>query len=197
MTKVKICGITNVGDARAAVDAGADFIGLVLSDSPRRVSLQTARDICIAMSNPVAVVGVFAKAADLVAFGQYSDVEFDYYQVYFDYVSIIARPPKHGWIRSYLISGVEQLPTRERSGLVMYDFKAEPEILISALKSSDCKSLRTGAFVAGNLSPDRVGTVVSELKPFGVDVARGTESSPGKKDKIKMQKFIESVKNAG
>ena len=62
MTVVKVCGITNPGDARVAVDAGADAIGLVFAESPRRVSVEEAREIAAALPENVLKVGVFVDA---------------------------------------------------------------------------------------------------------------------------------------
>src|SRR5215207_11050994 len=59
MTLVKVCGITNAGDARMAADAGADAVGLVFAESPRRVSVEEARGVCIALPENVLRVGVF------------------------------------------------------------------------------------------------------------------------------------------
>ena len=56
---VKICGITNAGDARAAADAGADAVGFIFAESPRRVSLEEARRISIALPENIIRVGVF------------------------------------------------------------------------------------------------------------------------------------------
>ncbi len=197
MTRVKICGITNVSDARAAVDAGADFIGLIFSESPRRVDLCVAEDIRTVISSHVASVGVFAKIDDLLAFDRASTVELDYYQVYFGFENLTIRPPKLGWIRSFFISEPgEPLPNGTK-GLVMYDFKSIPGEMKRAVRASNSEFVRNNVILAGNLAPDSVGSIVRELRPFGVDVARGTESAPGTKDKLKMLQFIESVKNAG
>ncbi|MDQ2672041.1 MAG: hypothetical protein M3Y38_04375, partial [Actinomycetota bacterium] len=59
MTLVKICGITNAGDARTAADAGADAVGLVFADSPRRVDFEEARRISLALPEKILRVGVF------------------------------------------------------------------------------------------------------------------------------------------
>src|SRR5918997_2607809 len=59
MTVVKICGITNAGDARVAADAGADAVGLVFAESPRRVGVEVARLISTALPENVIRVGVF------------------------------------------------------------------------------------------------------------------------------------------
>ena len=60
--RVKICGITNVEDARAAVQAGADAIGLVFADSPRQVDVVTARRIVDSLPAWVSAVGVLVKS---------------------------------------------------------------------------------------------------------------------------------------
>jgi phosphoribosylanthranilate isomerase len=62
MVRVKVCGITNPGDARVATDAGADAIGLIFAKSPRRVEVEEARRISIALPDDVLKVGVFVDA---------------------------------------------------------------------------------------------------------------------------------------
>ncbi len=196
MTRVKICGITNVGDACAAAEAGADFIGLVLSESPRRISLASLRIVSSALNGKVALVGVFAEAVDLFSFGHDSEVDLDYYQVYFDYSDTAVRSPRLGWIRSFLITGVGQSLPKAASRLVLYDFKAAPDAMTSTIHETNSRYVRDKVILAGNLAPESVGSIVKDLKPFGVDVARGTERAPGIKEREKMQRFIESVRNA-
>ncbi|MEW6637631.1 MAG: N-(5'-phosphoribosyl)anthranilate isomerase, partial [Actinomycetota bacterium] len=62
MVRVKVCGITEPGHARAAAEAGADAIGLVFAKSPRRVSVRRAREIAAALPDGVLKVGVFVNA---------------------------------------------------------------------------------------------------------------------------------------
>ena len=62
MVFTKVCGITNPGDARVAADAGADAIGLIFAESPRRMDAEEARRVSIALPNDIVKVGVFVDA---------------------------------------------------------------------------------------------------------------------------------------
>jgi len=195
MTKVKICGITNVRDAIAAADAGADFIGLVMSPSPRRVDISAVDSIVSAIGSRPCTVGVFASEADLLAYDRDTDCQLDYYQVYFDYRSLPVRQPKRDWIRSFWITDTVNSLDSNHSGLFLYDFKKSSVDTMHDLCSERQDVVTQRTFIAGNLTVENVGTIVSELRPFGIDVARGTELSPGVKDVTKMKQFIQRVKN--
>ncbi len=195
MTKVKFCGITNVRDAIAAVDAGADFIGLVLSPSPRRVDIQTVESIVSAVADRVCTVGVFASEADLLSFDRTTDSQLDYFQVYFDYRGLPVRQPQRDWIRSFWITDSVNCEHPNHSGLFLYDFKKPGIDAMRDLCSERQDEITQRTFIAGNLTVENVHDVVSEFRPFGVDVARGTELSPGMKDVAKMEQFIQRVKN--
>ena len=64
MVKVKVCGITNPEDARAAAESGADAIGLVFAESPRKVGVEEAQEVAAALPDGVLKVGVFVSASE-------------------------------------------------------------------------------------------------------------------------------------
>jgi phosphoribosylanthranilate isomerase len=196
MTKVKICGITNVPDAIAATNAGADFIGLVLSPSPRRADIAKVKSIASAVAGRAHTVGVFASEANLLEYDRETDCPLDYYQVYFDYHCLPVRQPKRDWIRSFWITDTGNVPTFDQSGLFLCDFKNTSVDLVHRLYSAFPDMVQQQTFIAGNLTVENVGAVVSAFRPFGIDVARGTELTPGVKDIGKMEQFIQRVKNA-
>ena len=196
MTKVKICGITNVTDAVAAIDAGADYVGLVLSPSPRRVDISTVEAIVSSVGHRTLTVGVFAADADLLAYDRATDVPLDYYQVYFDYHNLSVRQPSRGWIRSFQITDTGSIPLLNQTGLLLCDFKQASADFMRSICSIFRDAMQWHTFIAGNLGVENVASVVQSFRPFGVDVARGTELSPGVKNVLKMQQFIQRVKNA-
>ena len=196
MTRIKICGITNANDALAAADAGADFIGLVLSDSPRQADYTQIESISDAVAGRAATVGVFATEADLKAYDRDDVSPLDYYQVYFDYHNIPVRPPNLGWIRAFRIDDAASLPPAGHVGLLLCDIKNDQSRILSHLCHACPELIQRRTFLAGNLTPDSVASVVKSSRPFGVDVARGVESSPGAIDVLKLKKFVQRVRNA-
>src|SRR5918998_6695037 len=84
MVKVKVCGITNPDDARGAADAGADAIGLIFAESPRRVSVARAREIAAALPEGVLKVGVFVDADPGEVLRIAREVGLDYAQLHGD-----------------------------------------------------------------------------------------------------------------
>jgi phosphoribosylanthranilate isomerase len=84
MVKVKVCGITNPGDAREAADAGADAIGLIFAKSSRRISVEDARRISIALPDGVLKVGVFVNAEPAEVLSTAREVGLDLAQLHGD-----------------------------------------------------------------------------------------------------------------
>jgi len=196
MTRIKLCGITSVEDAILAVEAGADFIGLVLSKSPRQVKNTMVAKITEEVADRVPIVGVFAKFDDMSRFLTSDGTELDYYQVYFKVPQAIMRPPKIGWIRSFLIkNSTEEMPFVHQDHILL-DFKNVDSRKMRELLKQDMEFVREKIFVAGGLDPRNVGRLVKKYQPYAVDVARGTESEPGHKDPSLVRKFVERVKNA-
>lgn len=196
MTRTKICGVTSIDDAEVCIDAGADFIGFVLSDSPRRVNYVQLERLRKRVDNAVHCVGVFATAADLLDFSQNCDIDLDYYQVYFDATALEVRQPAIGWIRAVWMSGAMNGSLTRIPMPTLLDFKNSDLVIMREQLAPHRDAVGNAVILAGRLTPDNVGAIVRELAPWGVDVARGTESAPGKKDHQLVQQFIESVKNA-
>jgi phosphoribosylanthranilate isomerase len=196
--RVKICGITRVEDARAAIAAGADMIGLnFYAKSPRYVEIDRAIEIRAAIGPRAAVVGVFVNASrafidervraaslDMI---QFSGDEDDAALAGWPVPSIVTRRLKPG----------ESL-TPHSADYVLYDaFDAKlhggtgNRISLDQLRAVDLNR----AFVAGGLNPDNVAEVAA-LEPYAVDCASGVESSPGVKDHDKIRSFINNAKRS-
>ena len=209
MVKVKICGITNVEDAKAAVDAGADYIGFIFAESPRKVDISTAKSIINKLPGKVTTVGVFAGLdADTI-------------------VDIMAKTGLD-CAQVYEHAGCNMAPVAEAIGCrrVIRAFNIRSEDDVTAMESDagkcDCagflmdawangKSGGTGVtfnwdlaakasscgksiILAGGLNPGNVGDAVAKVHPGAVDVSSGVERSPGKKDHEMVREFIRNAK---
>jgi phosphoribosylanthranilate isomerase len=199
--KVKICGITNAPDALAAVEAGADVLGFMFYDqSPRHVSLAAATDIIRRLPPFVVKAGVFVNApADLVlrAIGdcslnllQFHGDETPEYCVQFGLMSMKA-------FRIRNAGSLKALPDFPTDAWLLDAFVADKlggagekfnwDLAVEA------KKFGRPIFLAGGLTPGNVAEAVHRVKPFGVDVSSGVESSPGRKDHGKLRAFIQAV----
>jgi phosphoribosylanthranilate isomerase len=197
-TRIKICGITNPDDAVAALDAGADYLGLVLTESPRRVSLEDARRIRAAVPNAL-LVGVFdaedpetvtpiAEALGLAAVQVKGWVERE------------DPPGRETWhvIRGATLPEPTALPMVP---LRMYHLDAyDPSRPGGTGRVADwawaTRAVEGGLriFVAGGLTPENVEPLVLDVRPFGVDASSGLESSVGRKSPERMRAFVERIR---
>ena len=202
-TRIKICGITLVEDARAAVDLGADAIGLVFyAPSPRNVGLAQARSIIAAIPPFVTVVGLFVDPAkehvesvlhgcslDLLQFhgdeapdfcGRFGLPYIKAARVKADADLVQYLTPYHvarGWLldayHDHLYGGTG----------ASFDWKLVP------------RDLARPVILSGGLTPDNVGAAVRQVKPWAVDVSSGVETAKGIKDAAKIAAFIAGVRN--
>jgi phosphoribosylanthranilate isomerase len=196
MTCIKICGLTSVEDARKCLELGVEYLGLVLSDSPRRASVEIAAKICAEVGTRARVVGVFARSDDLLRFDAMTDIALDYYQVYFQVPSRLHRTPRNGWLYARFVeTSPEPLPLTN-GDLAMFDYKHLTPADMSRVLDEQRVPFADRSFLAGNLSVENVAEIVRRYRPFGVDVARGTERLPGVKDHDLLTRFVEAVRNA-
>jgi len=214
MTRVKICGIKDKEHALAAVEAGADFIGLVFTPSPRRVEPGHAADIVRAVKDAggaVEVVGVFVNMSpqqvNLIATSQ----ELDHIQLSgnepWDYCRFMAKPViraihiapeasaekvlSHLEEGDRILAGIEHryLLDTQVAGRYGGTGKTFPWKLARQVAQ------RYPVIVAGGLDPDNVAQAIEAAAPWGVDVSSGVETS-GVKDTAKIKAFIEAVRKA-
>jgi len=196
--RVKICGVTRVEDAHAAIAAGADMIGLnFYVESPRYINIDRAVEIRAAIGSRAAVVGVFVNAerafiddrlrAASLDMIQFSGDEDDAALAGWSVPSIVTRRLKPG-----------ESMTPHRADYVLLDaFDAKLHggtgirIELDQLRALDLSR----AFVAGGLNPDNVAEVAA-LGPYAVDCASGVESSPGVKDHDRLRRFVNNAKRS-
>jgi phosphoribosylanthranilate isomerase len=196
--RIKICGLCDLEDAKAAVEAGADMIGFHFCDSDRRMSPEDVRAILDELPVRTTVVGVFIdeQPAEVQRIAEYLDL--DLVQLHgseapgFDAGRRIMKVLK---VRDGAVSGARDWPdpimldswsANQRGGTGQtWDW----EIARPLLRSRD-------VFIAGGLQPGNVGKVVSEFKPYGVDVSSGVEARVRVKDPEKMRAFIRAVRLA-
>jgi phosphoribosylanthranilate isomerase len=200
--RVKICGVRRLADARAAVAAGADFLGLNFHPpSPRYLEPEAAAELAAALPG-VALVGVFvdaprARVEDIAArVGltalQFSGDEDPAYCTGWPWRTMKA-------LR--LGAGVDgpALAARYATDYLMVDTLV-PGMMGGtgvALDPALARGLPAARlFVAGGLRPETVAEVVRRMRPYAVDVASGVESRPGEKDHARLQDFIRRAKAA-
>ncbi len=218
MTWVKICGTTNIEDARLAVDAGADALGFVFAESPRQVTAEVARNIISAIPAHVQKVGVFVNQPVDLIHAVVIQTGLSAVQLHGDETPDFARKlfPWQGTRRRCRI--FKAIPVRQDLEAAAQPF-TQPEHIVDALlldapspvarggtgqafdwqvASSAVQRLATNSklILAGGLTPASVAGGIRLLRPWGVDVVSGVEREPRKKDPMKVRAFLAAVRQA-
>ena len=212
MTKVKICGLTDVKQVVAAAEAGADYLGLVLASSRRQVSPSKAAELSRAVhrSKPCAsVVGVFVNSPA-------PDVNYIAELCNLDWVQLSG---SETWkycleIKRPIIKAIRISEVHSSQEIIEFIKKGSRSISKESLMylldtqiegtyggTGQTFNWRLGkevaavypVIVAGGLTPENVGKLINKVHPWGVDVSSGVETS-GEKDLLKIQEFISRVK---
>ena len=201
--RVKICGVRTVADARSAVDAGADMIGLnFFSGSKRRLDPVGAAEIAASLPPSVWRVGVFVNAVR-------AEIDRIRRAVGLSAIQLHGEEPPE-MLRGWDVPVIRAVHLRGPADAVRARTGPAPDYY---LVEGDTGSARGGSgavfewswaaefpadrlFVAGGLTPDNVGAAVRALRPFAVDVASGVESAPGIMSTALVAAFIEHAKAA-
>jgi phosphoribosylanthranilate isomerase len=212
---IKICANTSATDAQMAVDAGADAVGFVFAPSPRRVTPEQVASITPHLPAAIEKIGVFvdsdfATIAETVVFAGLTGVQLHsngpddlaaqlrarfepglriLQVVHFgkDASAELQAVSANGFIDAVLIDS--RTANAVGGTGISFDWQAARATVFdgaSALK----------LIAAGGLTPANVTEVITTLRPWGVDVASGVESSPGHKDAQKVRSFVTNARAA-
>ncbi len=203
MTMVKVCGITNVADARVAAEAGADAVGFIFAESPRKVGTEEARRISIALPENVLKVGVFVNAPSEEVLRTAAEAGLDMVQLHGDETPETVAAVRAGGLpvmKAIRVRNVDDLADVERfdADLLLLDAYSE-EARGGTGERFDwevAKSLkgRGNIVVSGGLAPENVREAVDFFEPYGVDASSSLEDAPGEKNEESVRRFIVAAK---
>jgi phosphoribosylanthranilate isomerase len=223
MFRIKICGITNVADALAAADAGADAIGLnFYRGSKRFINSDVAAEIAAAIKERAEPVGVFVnesvqaicetcRGASLATVQLHGEIRPERVKLLLGFRELGDNFPDVSIIRAHGFGGggMEAVykdmfdESGDDADAVLVDATV-PGMYGGTGQSIDWNRLanyedsigRMPLILAGGLTPDNVAEAIRIVRPHGVDVASGVESAPGKKDHVKIRDFVAAAREA-
>jgi phosphoribosylanthranilate isomerase len=206
MVRVKICGITNAADALAAIDAGASLLGFNFYEkSQRHITEGEAAKIRPQLPKKVEAVGIFVNASSANVAALQKSLKLDAAQLHGDEtpeaVSEIARLlPVIKAFRVEPDFRLETLDEYSEAFAFLFDAAAAGQYGGTG-RTTDWDVARRAALgrriiLAGGLKVENVAAAVRIVRPYGIDVASGVESKPGKKDHGRLREFIQEVRRA-
>jgi phosphoribosylanthranilate isomerase len=202
-TRVKICGITNLADAQAVIEAGADALGFNFYEkSPRCVSLKMAAEISKQLPPFVMRVGVFVNAPEDLVLRAIGGCNLTMLQFHGD------EPPE--FCTQFGLMSMKAFRIRDAESLKEIPNYQTDAYLLDAFSSTtpggtgekfnwdlaiEAQKFGKPIFLAGGLTPENVADAVRKVRPFAVDVSSGVESAPGKKEHAKIRAFITAARS--
>jgi phosphoribosylanthranilate isomerase len=200
----KICGITRIEDALAAVDAGADAIGFVFyAKSPRAVSVEEARAIIAALPPFVTTVGLFVNISRCELTEILEIVPLDLLQFHGDETPEDCDGYHRPYIKALRVQAGDDIAASCRaysraSGILLDTYVAGvPGGTGEAFDWSLIpQTLSKPIILAGGLTPDNVAQAIAQVRPYAVDVSGGVEMSKGIKDHDRIRAFMHAVRGS-
>ncbi len=206
MTRIKVCGITNLPDALMAVELGVDALGFVFAKSPRQISPLEASKITRRLPPFITKVGVFVNEKESTVKKIALNCLLDVLQFHADESPTYCRKFRHKqWktIKAFRIKKKNDLE-------IIHKYETDAYLLDSFIEkiyggtgvtfnwnlSLLAKGLGKPIILSGGLRPETVADAIRRVRPYAVDVSTGIESKPGKKSYKLMRNFIEKVRSA-
>lgn len=201
-TKIKICGITNLEDARAAVDSGADALGFIFyKDSKRYVEPEVVKNIISELPPFITTVGVFVNhsLSEILSIKELTGIN----------VAQLHGDETPEFCNSIPFGSIKVIRVKNKSDFIQVAHYPDQAILFDTYsdeeyggtgRSFDWAVLKdlpinTNIILSGGLNSENVVEAVKIVGPYAVDTSSGVEAEPGKKDHKKIQEFIEAIKN--
>jgi len=203
-TRVKICGITSVGDGLAAARHGADAIGLIFyPPSPRLVTLERAREITASLPAFVARVAVFVNPAAADVEAVIRACRPDLLQFHGEEAADFCRSFGVPYLRALRVRpGVDLLeslsPFGDAAGWLLDAYRQELYGGTGEAFDWDLipRALARPLILSGGLDAENVGEAIRRVRPWAVDVSSGVEAAKGVKDERRIAEFMEKIRNA-
>ena len=202
MTWIKICGITNLDDGLKAASLGVDALGFIFAPSVRRIKPDVAKKVILALPKTLFKVGVFVDEEEKEVLRVAEYCRLNGLQFHGEESPEYCQKFLHPVFKAIHIRDSESLKDMERyRGLSLLLDTYRPgqaggtgkpfpwEVAVIAKERRDF-------ILSGGLSPLNVGEAIKKVKPWGVDASSGVESSPGKKDLLRMEEFVKEVRKA-
>jgi len=201
VVRVKICGLKNKEDARAAALYGADAVGLVFARSPRRVDVATAREISAALPPFVHRVGVFVDEQPEAVRDVANACGLTMLQFHGSEDAVYCRLFTLPVLKAVRVRTGEDLQGLELFPAAGFVLDTHHPVLRGGSGETFDWSLLEGlpdvpVILAGGLHPGNVAEAVRQVKPYGVDVSSGVETG-GEKDREKIRAFIMAARRQG
>ena len=203
MVKAKVCGITTPEDALTAANSGADAVGLVFAESPRKLSVEQAREVATTLPDGVLKVGVFVDEEPEEVLRIVREVGLDYAQLHGD-----ESPETVTFLRGEGVKVIKALRVRGAGSLAAMDEYEADLFLLDAWSDKArggtgerfdwavAKSYggRGNILVSGGLTPENVREAIRFFEPYGVDASSSLEDAPGKKNGERVRRFVSAAK---
>ena len=203
-TLIKICGITNWEDAKAAVDAGADALGFVCDEnSPRRIAPDDFCAIATRLPAHVQRVGVFGSTTDLSWRTAGRGLFPLFHQIQWTQDSLWTDIVRENWDMRRKIKAFPLTSDKDLRRIAGYNGLVQSFLLNVHTPEGDAHGWELARethqygkrlYLAGGLTPENVAQAAARVRPYAVDVTVGVESAPGIKDAAKMRAFVRAVR---
>ncbi len=214
MTYVKICGLTNLPDALAAAESGADYLGFILYEkSPRFVQFELLPGIFAGLPSDVQRVGVFVDEQPDTVERLRRESPLSLVQLHGHEPPATLNQVQNSYkaVRPQTILELNQAIADYAKPIAKPTIGLQPDLLIDTYhpalmggtgaqisREIALEAQKSGRriMLAGGLTPDNIADMIRAIRPFAVDVSSGVEASPGKKDHGKLRAFIQAVREA-
>jgi len=190
---IKVCGMTTPEAVRAALDANVDAIGFVFTESKRRVTPERAAELAQPARGRARCIAVTRHPTQTDVEAILEIFKPDAFQTDWLDLQTLKLPRELALLPVLRAGGGEPQPLPAR---VLFEGPVSGTGLPTDWPSAHAMARRTEVILAGGLSPENVAHAIAEVRPFGVDVSSGVESSPGLKSPVKIAGFVSAARAA-